>query len=450
MKKRLGSILLEEGLIDKAQLEDALKIQRERGGRLGSILIQLGYIDADTLAKILKEQLNIETVNPEDIEHLDYETINAIPRDLIEEYMVLPVKVRDGEIEIAMLDPKNTQAISELSFFLDKEVIPLIIPEGLLYKALKKYYNIEIEPEEEIVEEVVIPSGSPSYPPPPPPTLFETSSPGPTPSAPKSRPQTSEAGIGEKKFEPPVDVASPSLQQPPSSESTEKEQVQPLVIEEVEEVEEVIEEPIDQKSPISKGSEKINENLQVHNVPVRRKEESVVDEWIPTPPPIDINEDQILKARNIDDLAYILARVLAVRAKRSVIFKVLKNTAFGWVGKGDNILPSTIDVLMVPLCAPSIFKTADETGETFFGPPPLDDPVVERVLKAFEAYINPPENVILTPVKVRSKTVLFLYLDNGPGKNFEDLKILPEINRIAETAAEAVEKIIANRKHRGN
>ncbi len=446
MKKRLGSILLEEGLIDKAQLEDALRVQRERGGRLGSILIQLGYIDADTLSKILKEQLNLETVNPEDIEHLDYEVINSIPKDLVEEYMVLPVKVREGEIEVAMLDPRDTQAISELSFFLDKEVIPLIIPEGMLYRALKKYYNIDVEPEEEVVEEIVIPEVST--------TGYAAPEIRMEPKSPPPAAQVDEGAVippASREVPPAADRGPHEAAVPPRPSAPEGFADEPLVVEEAEEVEEVpdmkVEPPVKEEVESVVPPPVSPPETEPEEIPSRgRSDESVFEEWVPTPPPVEIDEKQILEAKNMDDLAYKLARLISGKAARGVVFKVMRNTAFGWVGKGEKIVPSIVDILMVPLCVPSIFKTANDTGETFFGPPPMDDPILERVMKAFDSYIKPPETIILTPVKVHSKTVLFLYLDNGPGKNFEDLRILPEINRIAETASEAVERIIASRK----
>ncbi|GEM_PF-909043 len=420
MKKRLGTILLEEGLIDKAQLEDALRIQRERGGRLGSILIQLGYIDADTLARILKEQLNIETVSPEEIEHLDYSVINSIPRDLVEEYQVLPVRVKDGEIEVAMLDPRNTRVLSELGFFLDKEVVPLIIPEGLLYRALKKYYNLDVEPEEEIIEEVVASGVSSHQEVAAPPEYEEVVEEVISPPSEAKRSEVSEAG--------------------PATAESEPEVVEEVKFEEVSRPEEIkVSDGVTEEEVVPPPVEEISPPA-----------ESVYEEWTETPVKVEeVTEDTLRSARSMDDLVYYLSRLLEKKSARHVIFKVQKGVAFGWVAKGEDISPGYIDLMMIPLCAPSMFKTSDETGETFFGPPPMDNPVVERFMKILNSHLEPPRNFILTPVKVQGKTVLFIYLDNGKGKGIDDLKLLPEINRIASTLSEAIERIIA-RKKRGS
>jgi hypothetical protein len=55
-RRRLGDIFVERRLITPGQLEEALAIQREAGGRLGEILVDLGFITRVALAGIIAEQ----------------------------------------------------------------------------------------------------------------------------------------------------------------------------------------------------------------------------------------------------------------------------------------------------------------------------------------------------------------------------------------------------------
>ncbi len=422
MRKKLGSMLLEEGLIDKAQLEDALRIQREMGGKLGSILIQLGYLDAETLGRVLKEQLNVETVDPREIENIEYSVINSVPRDIVEEYHVLPVESDDREIKIATIDPQNTQILSELSFFLDKAVIPLIIPEGLLYNALKKYYNIEVEPEEEVVEEfVTVPTAG---------TVRTTSE---TPAAEREERKSPNIEV--------VEEVAPPPSEPVYEEAEEVEEIQPPAGEN-----EFIEEA---PPPVEKSSEEIIPPVEQieKEAPSREEISSVIEEW--TPPGEEVvTEEDLIASQNMDELVYSLVKLFSRMSERAIIFKVQKDVAFGWVGKGEGVLPEMVDVLMVPLCTPSIFKTASDTGETFFGPPPMEDLIVEKFMRALGSSTNPPRNLLITPVRVTGKTVLIFYLDNGPGKGIEDLKIIPEVSRISGIATSVIQKIITQRKRK--
>lgn len=55
-KRRLGDIFVERGLIDQSQLEEALAVQREAGGKLGEILVELGMVTRVALAGVITEQ----------------------------------------------------------------------------------------------------------------------------------------------------------------------------------------------------------------------------------------------------------------------------------------------------------------------------------------------------------------------------------------------------------
>jgi hypothetical protein len=53
---RLGEILLRAKKITSSQLEYALELQRQHGGKLGEILVSLGWLDKETLDAALAAQ----------------------------------------------------------------------------------------------------------------------------------------------------------------------------------------------------------------------------------------------------------------------------------------------------------------------------------------------------------------------------------------------------------
>jgi hypothetical protein len=55
-KRRLGDIIVERGLITAEQLDQALEVQRESGGKLGEVLVELGFITRVGLAGVITEQ----------------------------------------------------------------------------------------------------------------------------------------------------------------------------------------------------------------------------------------------------------------------------------------------------------------------------------------------------------------------------------------------------------
>jgi hypothetical protein len=55
-KRRLGDIIVDRKLVTPAELDYALTVQRERGGKLGEILVELGFLTRVALAGVIREQ----------------------------------------------------------------------------------------------------------------------------------------------------------------------------------------------------------------------------------------------------------------------------------------------------------------------------------------------------------------------------------------------------------
>src|ERR687898_410459 len=58
--QQLGELLLDEQLLTEAQLEQALREQREGHGRLGEILVCRGLLSGTQLAQVLAEQHGVD------------------------------------------------------------------------------------------------------------------------------------------------------------------------------------------------------------------------------------------------------------------------------------------------------------------------------------------------------------------------------------------------------
>jgi type II secretory ATPase GspE/PulE/Tfp pilus assembly ATPase PilB-like protein len=59
----LGQILKRMELVTEAQIQEALKIQKERGGVIGEILVALGYVSREEVLMALAVQMRMEVVD---------------------------------------------------------------------------------------------------------------------------------------------------------------------------------------------------------------------------------------------------------------------------------------------------------------------------------------------------------------------------------------------------
>lgn len=144
MKKRLGEILLERGLIDVDQLNAALGHQRQWGMRLGTALVAKGFIAEGMLTRVLAESLGIPMVDLARIA-VDPKALQIVPRRIAEQYDVFPISLKEQQrgrrlLLLAMADPLNATAIDEIGFTTDTVVKPAIAQISSLEQAIRRYY----------------------------------------------------------------------------------------------------------------------------------------------------------------------------------------------------------------------------------------------------------------------------------------------------------------------
>lgn len=136
---KIGQMLLNSGLITREQLEQALRKQREEGGRIGYNLVKMQAISEDDLNDYLARQHRIESVNIDEIE-IDEDVINLIPGDIARRYEVVPIQRMGKTLVVAMTDPDNLFAIDDLRFSLGMEIEPHICASSMVMRALRKFY----------------------------------------------------------------------------------------------------------------------------------------------------------------------------------------------------------------------------------------------------------------------------------------------------------------------
>lgn len=139
MKKRLGEMLVDEGIITEEQLQEALQEQKLKGGRLEKILIQQGYVTQDVIMAFVGTQLGIPHVNLEEIGQIPNEVIYSVPESIQINQCLIPIALKDKKLTVAMADPLNVFAIDDIKMMTGHEVVPVIASEADIKAAHAKY-----------------------------------------------------------------------------------------------------------------------------------------------------------------------------------------------------------------------------------------------------------------------------------------------------------------------
>jgi len=139
-RRKLGEILLNLGYINSAHLEHALQEQQRNGGLLGDVLIRLGYLSADQLAEARAEQYDVdyEKVDPESIQS---EAIAKVAPATVRSLKVLPLRIAEGKLVVAMENPLDVDAIDVLQRQTGMYVKVVYTNPEDLYKAIDFHYS---------------------------------------------------------------------------------------------------------------------------------------------------------------------------------------------------------------------------------------------------------------------------------------------------------------------
>lgn len=140
MALKLGELLIKEGLITQNQLDEALKTQMIFGIKLGSSLIELGFVEEGQLLKLLSKKLGVPAVSRKEILNIPEKVIQTLPSSIAEKYRVVPLRLDNKRLSVAMSDPTDLKAIDEISFRTGYLVQPFIAPDLHISLALEKYY----------------------------------------------------------------------------------------------------------------------------------------------------------------------------------------------------------------------------------------------------------------------------------------------------------------------
>ncbi len=139
--------MVEASAITQEQLEEALRLQKEKLGFLGKILLDQGWITDEQLCRAVSETLHISCVNIDSI-LIHSEVIELVPGSLAVTCDILPLYVHHEILYLGMENPRDIGVIQLVEHVTGIHVRPLLVPQCQLQAMIKKYYHI-IEPEED-------------------------------------------------------------------------------------------------------------------------------------------------------------------------------------------------------------------------------------------------------------------------------------------------------------
>lgn len=125
LKERLTEILIGNKLITQEQFNQALEIQKKKGGRLSEIIVTLNFVKESELISSLSEGLGLPLIDLKRFK-VNQETVKIIPADIARHYQIIAVSKIGDTITVAMADPLNIFAIDYVETLTGYKINPII------------------------------------------------------------------------------------------------------------------------------------------------------------------------------------------------------------------------------------------------------------------------------------------------------------------------------------
>ncbi|WP_440871841.1 GspE/PulE family protein [Vibrio diabolicus] len=141
LRKRLGDLLVEEGIVSEEQIQQALNAQRSTGQKLGDALIDLGFITEKQMLDFLSQQLGLPLIDLGRAP-VDAEAVQILPEVHARRLRAMVVARNGDTLRVAMSDPADLFIQESLMNLLGEYNLEFIVAsERQLISSFDRYYR---------------------------------------------------------------------------------------------------------------------------------------------------------------------------------------------------------------------------------------------------------------------------------------------------------------------
>ncbi|HET7452253.1 MAG TPA: hypothetical protein VFL12_05895 [Thermoanaerobaculia bacterium] len=402
---KLGEELLSIGAISAGALNRALTLQRSTGGRLGTILLEQGLVTEETLGRALAKVTGRTYVHWERLKSAPPDVFTLIPAKIAIRTFAVPFERDARVIRVAMRDPNDLASEDELSVVTGRRIEPFVTTEFRLAEALERFYgerrSARFRVLSERIERGIKPPAAPP-PPPPPPEIRGENRPKPVPDVTpqpanpsdvwrKTRESSDEIEIATWR---PVPLARPATPTP------------------AEELEFSMDEPepqVPRTSPAAPAPRPVPPSGKSAPLSVGAQAKDVAEAAPAAAISLEEARERIHSAQARDDIAEAALDHLAGSSALVALFIARKDDVIGWQVRGEGTSRSALRSLTLPFTQPSIFLNVKLSGTPYQGI--LPDLPAHEMLR--EGLGRRPGRCAVYPVLLKNRVVAFILLEIG-------------------------------------
>lgn len=139
-KKFLGELLIERGVINENQLNEAIEYQKEKGGLVGEVLVILKYASEEDIAQALTSQYGFPYLPLSNYE-IEEDVLSSVPFEVCKKSCLIPIDKIGGSLTLAMANPLVSEAIEEVEELTKCSVQTFVSTSTDIRNTIDRYYH---------------------------------------------------------------------------------------------------------------------------------------------------------------------------------------------------------------------------------------------------------------------------------------------------------------------
>lgn len=151
-RQSIGEILQQKYSLSQGQLEEALRIQKEKGGRLGEILVRLRYIREEQLLEAMGIQLEIPYTPRLDKGQIEPDLVRLVPIGFAKRHELIPLRGNQEKVLVATSNPLNLSALDDLRVILSRDINLTLAPSAEILNCIHQIYERPSDSAEQVIE----------------------------------------------------------------------------------------------------------------------------------------------------------------------------------------------------------------------------------------------------------------------------------------------------------
>ena len=140
IKKRLGEMLIEGGLLTEEQLNHAIANQKRTNLKLGQFLVREGVVSGSQIVDQISKQLRVKKYTP-DKYPVDMELARVLPVDMAQKHQVAPLRKTRFLLTVAMTDPMDINTLDAIEVYTNTEVETVICTDQEMNQLIGSLYG---------------------------------------------------------------------------------------------------------------------------------------------------------------------------------------------------------------------------------------------------------------------------------------------------------------------